>query len=253
MWRQPSADLPDFLQRRPAIFRECLKKPFSACLSIDTEDVTTHGGGTFDVQGAGNAVHSIEMGANVVVPTCTCTDFRRQRRLCKHILAVLHLRLWSWDQLPQGFRDSAFLNVDTEALGISQQAEATVQEVQQHEEMSGKQVTAAAPSAWAIPAAVDTVGWTLDSAAKHVRTVLSQIRSLTYSTTSVEALVRAGTVIEQVEKLLIETHPKDAGIEVAPPQTVHGTPTHLLETHSSKKKRILANKKGNITVVCIPY
>ena len=60
-------------------------------------------------KGSQEVVHCVHVGEDQVVPTCTCIDFWRQRRLCKHTLALLILDLCTWEKLPSVYRDSVLM------------------------------------------------------------------------------------------------------------------------------------------------
>ena len=122
-WKKQNDQIPEFLRARPPMFRECLQQPFAASLHVSHEDITDCGNGHFRVKGSKDIVYDVHVGEDRVVPTCTCIDFCRQRRLCKHILALFILDLWTWEKLPCAYRDSVFLNADTAVLeGATQRA-----------------------------------------------------------------------------------------------------------------------------------
>ena len=120
LWRKGSEDLDVFLHGWPANFINAIKEPLRASMSIMESDVISQSDGKFTVQGEAGQ-YMLNLAGPFPVPTCTCPDFLRKRRMCKHILAVLRLGNWQWKQLPEEYASSVFLNCDRAAIGIEEE------------------------------------------------------------------------------------------------------------------------------------
>ena len=58
--------------------------------------------------------YEVQLGSSSSFPKCECMDYNRHYLPCKHFFAIfLLIPGYSWNSLPQYFRDSPFINIDT--------------------------------------------------------------------------------------------------------------------------------------------
>ena len=122
--RTYSVGIPAFLHNKPRRFVEhCLKRipPHVNC--IPPGNITCMGEKRYSVL-------SVDSGNKYAVtitdeqPTCSCVDYSRNHLPCKHMLAVFsEVPGCSWNDLPEGYRNSPCFNLDTDILLSTQKAQ----------------------------------------------------------------------------------------------------------------------------------
>ena len=106
--------VPEYLQCRPkSTILHCLHRKSKSLKYVDSDikevDLIS---GIFEVKGKYNE-HTV----NFSVPSCTCKDWIAHHIPCKHFFAIFNLKeSWNWDRLPASFFDSAYLNIDNDAV-----------------------------------------------------------------------------------------------------------------------------------------
>ena len=56
------------------------------------------------------------------MPSCTCPDWRTHHIPCKHFFAVFqHRPSWTWNSLPKGYLESAYISTDTSLAAFDHQ------------------------------------------------------------------------------------------------------------------------------------
>lgn len=73
--------------------------------------------GIFEVERAKGGSHTVDFkggSSSQELPSCTCKDWTRYRIPCKHFFAVFsHRQQWQWEQLPNAYKTSAYVSMDT--------------------------------------------------------------------------------------------------------------------------------------------
>ena len=111
--------IPSYLIERPHhIINHCLDRLYRAESiprgHVDVIDITN---GAFLVrrQSSTEEKDSYKVMFGTTQPSCDCHDWERHRLPCKHFFAVfLHVPLWSFDKLPDAYKDSPFFTLDGE-------------------------------------------------------------------------------------------------------------------------------------------
>ncbi len=118
IYRLPSAAIPLYLQGRPpSVVKHCLvRKTRSNKFTRDAVEDTDKPGVFHIIKDAGR--HTVNFGCADGMPACSCKDWTKWHIPCKHFFAVFRWRPnWSWNALPQQYRDSAYLSTDNAAIG----------------------------------------------------------------------------------------------------------------------------------------
>ena len=261
LWRTPSADLPEFLHGRPHVFRDSIKEAFTASMAITHEMITPlEVPGSFEVKGSKAQAYQCSLGPAEEVPHCTCPDFMRKRRMCKHILAVMRLELWAWEQLPTAYMTSPFLNVDPSVLGDQHKEQSPQLEVDDYAHQQGSITTSDmdmmespsnASSDSPVPAALsakdsDSSELQQPNIGHKARAVIAHIRGLTFTTSSDGALEEAVVMLKAVEEHLLHHQARDGDMLVPSvrKQPLKRPPNVDIETHAAKRRRVNKAKQG---------
>ena len=121
-YRRYNQNAPKFLHDRPPQFvKHCLKSRFAAA-EYKSSDVmaVNFRKGKFNVKSQtseGNK-HLVDFST----PACCCEARRKTQYPCKHFFAVFSAyKKWSFDSLPDAYRNSVFITLDNEHLKIPAQ------------------------------------------------------------------------------------------------------------------------------------
>lgn len=113
--RKYKDDIPKYLHNMPkAVILHCLdRKASSACFCDDDITDTDTAKGIFQVKSFKAHQYTVDFS----VPTCSCPDWTQYHYPCKHFFALFRLRpTWNWNALPEAYRTSPRLSLDTQAL-----------------------------------------------------------------------------------------------------------------------------------------
>ena len=118
-YRSYNPGIPSYLIERPHhIINHCLDRHYRAesipRSHVHVIDITN---GVFSVrrQSSTEEKDSYKVMFGTTQPSCDCHDWERHRLPCKHFFAVfLHVPLWSFDKLPDAYKDSPFFTLDGE-------------------------------------------------------------------------------------------------------------------------------------------
>lgn len=117
--------IPSYLHNRPHYFvKHCMHRLHAAILSFSSSDVIKKDNYLFRVKSAAsdhNQVdwYEVQLGSSNCFPKCECRDYEKHYLPCKHFFAVfLFVPGYSWDSLPQYFRDSPFISIDTSVFQV---------------------------------------------------------------------------------------------------------------------------------------
>ena len=118
-YRSYNPGIPSYLIERPHhIINHCLDRLYRAesipRSHVDVIDITK---GVFSVrrQSSTEEKDNYKVMFGTTQPSCDCQDWERHRLPCKHFCAVfLHVPLWSFDKLPDAYKDSPFFTLDGE-------------------------------------------------------------------------------------------------------------------------------------------
>ena len=73
--------------------------------------------GIFEIKKDDDTRYRVNFGLQEDMPSCTYKDWLRHHIPCKHFFAVFtHRQDWSWDRLPNQYKNSAYVSMDTFAL-----------------------------------------------------------------------------------------------------------------------------------------
>ena len=115
--RRYKDEIPKYLHNKPkAVILHCLdRKASSACFCEDDITDLDTANGIFQVNSSKAQAHQYRV--DFSVPTCSCPDWTQYHYPCKHFFAIFRLRPeWDWNALPDTYRTSPRLSLDTEAL-----------------------------------------------------------------------------------------------------------------------------------------
>ena len=115
--RRYKDDIPKYLHNMPkAVILHCLdRKASSACFCEDDITDLDTAKGIFQVNSSKPQAPHYTL--DFSIPTCSCPDWTQHHYPCKHFFAVFRLRPeWDWNTLPETYRTSPRLNLDTDAL-----------------------------------------------------------------------------------------------------------------------------------------
>ena len=117
-YRRYKTFVPEFLRGRPrSVVLHCLDRQTKA-RKYNAKDVTPTGKGVFEVNKTNGSKHTVDFGCSASSPSCTCKDWVRWHIPCKHLFAVFnYVPGWNWNSLPQCYLHSAYLSMDTDAVG----------------------------------------------------------------------------------------------------------------------------------------
>lgn len=77
----------------------------STCVKVDGTKYTVR-------KGNNGTVHEVDLAD----PSCNCYSWKRTKLPCKHFFILFHHQLESWNSLPESFRNSVYLSLDTEVF-----------------------------------------------------------------------------------------------------------------------------------------
>lgn len=119
LYRSYKDFIPDYLHNRPhTIIRHCLNRKSKSVkyAAHDVRDVDLERG-IFEVERAKGGSHTVDFkggNSSQELPSCTCRDWTKYRIPCKHFFAVFtHRHQWQWDQLPNIYKTSTYVSMDT--------------------------------------------------------------------------------------------------------------------------------------------
>ena len=188
---------------------------------------------------------------------CTCYVWRPMSHTCRwlHILAVLRLDLWTWEQLPTAFKTSQFLNVGPLVLGQQEPqlegghsdnpATSDVDTSDLSDETERSESASDASGDLPVPSAVVAED-TLPNTGDNARALLSHIRGLTFMTNSVGVLEEDVTMLNAVEEHLLchQARDGDMFMQSVAHQPHKRPPDADQETHNAKWRHMNKAKKG---------
>ena len=256
-YRRYNSSIPSYLRERPHhIIKHCMdRRSLAECIPSSHVSVIDKTNGEFFVRSQSDLEekNGYKVSFGTKQPSCECYDWERQRLPCKHFFAVfLHVPLWSFDKLPEEYKDSPFFRLDRELFSPSETKE-------------GDSITEG--NLDDLPAGMDEEVHDLKdsvqfenlprsaprprTSATKCRELLGQIKNLTYIVEAWEI----GETLEQVKEkleecldLLQKTAPKENGVILeAPLQKSNNVKT--MSTGKKKKKvdfkRLPVPKKKN--------
>ena len=186
-------------------------------------------------------------------PSCDCHDWERHRLPCKHFFAVfLHVPVWSFDKLPDLYRDSPFFTLDEELFTPDNPKASDYFEkgsVDDPPSMIGVEAVEVndAKESMRFEGLPRTVPRPRTSAAK-CREVLGQVKNMTYiveAWENGEILERVREKLEECLHLLHMTAPKENGVILEAP----GAPK---STTNATRKRKLGKKQTKLEFKNLP-
>ncbi|XP_065680304.1 uncharacterized protein LOC124806293 [Hydra vulgaris] len=120
-YRRYACWVPKYLYNRPHSFvKHCLKRKSTAdCMDLNKVVMIKSGifsvSSTFDT----SVQYFISFGDEISMPKCTCVDWLSTAYLCKHFFVVFRkYPAWSWNALSVLYRNSPYLNIDSENYEI---------------------------------------------------------------------------------------------------------------------------------------
>ena len=114
-WHEQTDNRPEFLNNTPPLFRASVAKAYMASMDVVVSSINvTDRDGAFAIQGSDS--YAVRLGANELLPSCTCHSFRQSGVMYKHMSVICH-GLWEWKNLPPAFLESPFLILDNRVLG----------------------------------------------------------------------------------------------------------------------------------------
>jgi len=103
--------------------------------------------GIFHVKGK-DKQHTI----NFSVPSCTCKDWKTHHIPCKHFFAIFNLKeSWDWDKLPATCLNSAYLNIDNDAITSHSNTKSTSSNTESQVDISKDDSSFSEPKTHSIP------------------------------------------------------------------------------------------------------
>ena len=114
--RKYNDHIPSYLQNRPReVILHCLdRKASSTRYTNDDITMVDNKTGVFEVANAKGYSYTVDF----TTPSCSCPDWTEHHYPCKHFFAIFHHHspTWDWNALPQAYRSSSRLSLDTQAL-----------------------------------------------------------------------------------------------------------------------------------------
>lgn len=169
------------------------------------------------------------------IPSCECLDWQRNYLPCKHLLAIIQDKkydTWGWETLPTPYKESPFLNLDTEILfkpvdhilhevDDTQQSCDAQQGFRDHEKETGE-VTVTQTTTAELPKPVFPKRTTVTRCCD----LLSRIKNLVYECTNSTSLANLEKNLLSALQELENNSNTDAGLTLTAP-----------DMNSSSKKR----------------
>ena len=119
LYRSYKDFVPDYLHNKPhAVIRHCLDRKSKGVkyAAHDVHDVDAERG-IFEIDRVKGGSHTVDFkggSSSQDLPSCTCKDWTKHRIPCKHFFAVFtHRQQWQWEQLPNVYKTSAYVSMDT--------------------------------------------------------------------------------------------------------------------------------------------
>ena len=251
-YRSYNPGIPSYLIERPHdIINHCLDRQYRAETiprsHVHVIDITN---GVFSVrrQSSTEEKDSYKVMFGTTQPSCDCHDWERHRLPCKHFFAVfLHVPVWSFDKLPDAYKDSPFFTLDEELLTPDNPEASDYFEkgsVDDPPSMIGEEAVKVNDGKEALRRFEElprTVPRPRTSAAK-CREVLGQIKNMTYiveAWENGEILERLREKLEDCLHLLHMTAPKENGVILEAP----GAPGAPKSRSNATRKRKLGKKQ----------
>ena len=132
------------------------------------------------------------------MPSCQCHSWTWNLMPCKHMFAVITLKLASWQSLPQSYRDSPFFTLDKDIQGFIQANEKIYEYEQPDEDLTEHDDVQELDLDKLPPSKKSTSN--LKRAAVKCREKLSVLRDATYQCQDVEALEQMANILDQAAK-----------------------------------------------------
>lgn len=126
-----SNDIEDWLKDRPRpMVKHCLAK-MSLAEHLDLTGIRVLGSGKFSIRYYKDNVernYRVEFGDENTMPNCSCMDWKSSCYPCKHFFAIFKkYPCWGWESMSALYRNSPFLNLDSDFQTDQEHLKATTE------------------------------------------------------------------------------------------------------------------------------